>query len=393
MLIMNKITHVCLMGIYCEGYSYQENLLSKYHRRMGYEVDLIASRQSFDKDGRPCLLPGTEDYANADGVHVVRLDYARPEGAGRFFRRYRGLAGALEASAPDMLFVHGVQSAENATLARYVRSHPGVRMFMDNHADYSNSATNWLSRHVLHRVVWRYYARLAEPYVERFWGVLPARVDFLIENYGLPPEKCGLLVMGADDEEVARASRPEIRAAVRSRFGFADNDFVVVTGGKIDRAKAQTLLLMDAVLSMGEDVKLLVFGPVVPELKAEFESRLREGRVVHVPWADSSESYDYFSAADVVCFPGRHSVYWEQAAGMGKPLVVKRWPGTEHVDVCGNVLFLESDGVEEIRGRLAESRFGLESGILDEKARRAARGFMYSNISCRAMGLEAQDGA
>lgn len=383
-----KITHVCLSAFYCEGYSYQENLLPKYHRKMGYEVDLIASRQSFDENGRPCLLPGTEDYVNADGIHVVRLDYARPERAGRLLRKYRGFMKALEESAPDVLFVHGVQSAENATLVRYVRAHPGTRMFMDNHADYSNSATNWLSRHVLHRVVWRHYARLAEPYVERFWGVLPARVDFLVENYGLPPEKCSLLVMGADDEEVARASDPAVRKAVRARLGFSEEDFVVVTGGKIDRAKTQTLLLMDAVLLMGDDVRLLVFGPVAPELRGEFGTRLREGKVVHVPWADSSESYDYFAAADVVCFPGRHSVYWEQAVAMGKPLIVKRWKGTEHVDVCDNVLFLEDDDAGEIHTRLSGARAGLREGGLRERAVGAASGFRYSEIARRAIGEE-----
>ena len=390
---MPKVTHICLANFYCEGYTYQENMLSRFHRKLGFDVDVIASRVSFDGDGKPSLLSHTEEYTNKYGVHVRRLDYAKPEKVFRILRRYVGLDKILEDSSPDIIFVHGCQFLDASVVTDYADRHPDVALYVDNHADYSNSATNWLSKHVLHRVVWRHCARVLEPHARMFWGVLPARVDFLVENYGLPREKCSLLVMGADDDEVARASRPEVRAAVRSRFGFSGSDFVVVTGGKIDLAKTQTLLLMDAVLSMGDDVKLLVFGPVVPELRGEFESRLREGKVVHVPWADSSEAYDYFSAADVVCFPGRHSVYWEQTAGMGKPLVVKRWPGTEHVDACGNVLFLESDRVEEIRCRLTEARSGLEDGALGEKARRATRGFMYSDISRRAIGLEAQDGA
>lgn len=377
-----KICHVCLSAFYCEGYSYQENLLPRFHKRLGYEVDIIASLQSFDADGRPCLLAHTEDYVNDDGIHVVRLDYATPKGACRILRKYTGLWEELERSAPDILFVHGVQSCENATLVRYVRSHPRVKMFMDNHADYSNSATNWLSKHILHRIIWRHYARLAEPHVERFWGVLPARVDFLVGNYGLPREKCGLLVMGADDGEVSRASDPAVRSAVRERFGFSKDDFVVVTGGKIDAAKRQTFLLMDAVHSMGKRVKLLVFGPVVPEMKDEFEQKLDLKKMAYVPWANPSESYDYFAAADAVCFPGRHSVYWEQAAAMGKPLIVKRWPGTDHVDVCGNVLFLDEDSTEEISKRLLLVKVDFEeSRILQQRAHAAASSFLYSNIA------------
>lgn len=381
-----KICHVCLSAFYCEGYSYQENLLPRFHKRLGYEVDIIASLQSFDADGRPCLLDHTEEYVNDDGVHVVRLDYAAPKSACRILRKYTGLWGELERSAPDILFVHGVQSSENATLVRYVRLHPGVRMFMDNHADYSNSATNWLSRYVLHRIIWRHYARLVEPYVERFWGVLPARVDFLVENYGLPREKCDLLLMGADDDEVSRASDPAVRTAVRERFGFAEDDFVVVTGGKIDNAKRQTLLLMDAVQSMGEHVRLLVFGPVVPEMGGEFEGRFDPNRMVHVPWANASESYDYFASADVVCFPGRHSVYWEQAVAMGKPLIVKRWPGSGHVNVCGNVLFLDEDSVEVIATML--NKIALGNGPSSSQLNSAARRFLYSDIAKRSVGIK-----
>ena len=383
-----KIAHVCLAAFYCEGYSYQENLLPLYHKKMGYEVDIIASLQSFDEYGRPCLLEGPEDYVNANGIHVVRLDYRKPKALYRIIRKYIGLAEELERSAPDILFVHGVQCGENPTFVEYVRRHPGTRMFMDSHADYSNSATNWFSKWLLHRIVWRHYARVAEPYVERFWGVLPARVDFLIENYGLPREKCDLLVMGADDDEVARASNPSVRKATRDRLGFSSDDFVVVTGGKIDPAKTQTFLLMDAVRAMGEGTKLLVFGPVDPVMQDDFNSRMDEEQIVYVPWADSSESYDYFAAADVICFPGRHSVYWEQAAAMGKPLIIKRWPGTDHVDICGNAIFLEKDSIDEIHDAIA--RVLLEKGDasgMQCRAHDAAGSFLYSDIARRSIGL------
>ena len=71
---------------------------------------------------------------------------------------------------------------------------------------------------------------------------------------------------------------------------------------------------------------------------------------------------------------------------MGKPLVVKRWPGTEHVNVFENVLFLESDSFEEIRKKLLMARVGLEDGVLGGRARRAAKEFKYSYIAQKAIG-------
>lgn len=74
---------------------------------------------------------------------------------------------------------------------------------MDNHSDFSNSARNWLSKNVLHKIVWRTMAK-NRTICKKFYGVLPARVDFLIDVYNLPKEKCELLVMGADDDLVKR---------------------------------------------------------------------------------------------------------------------------------------------------------------------------------------------
>ena len=55
---------------------------------------------------------------------------------------------------------------------------------------------------------------------------------------------------------------------------------------------------------------------------------------------DDFQSYNLFSAADLVVFPGRHSVYWEQVVAIGTPMVVKYWDGTTHIDIGGNCMYL-----------------------------------------------------
>ena len=37
---MKKILHICLSGIVTDNFLYQDNLLSKYHKRLGYKVSL-----------------------------------------------------------------------------------------------------------------------------------------------------------------------------------------------------------------------------------------------------------------------------------------------------------------------------------------------------------------
>lgn len=384
---MRTIVNVCLTGPFSDGFTYQDNLLPKYQQRLGYRVVVIAPTWRWNKGGSLEYVPPSR-YVNEDKVEIIRIENDQDKPVGFRFKTYRRLGPLLEEYSPDIVFLHGLQMRDSGIVARYVKRHAGVRLYVDNHADNSNSASSWLSKRVLHRLVWKHYAKKLESVAEAFWGVLPARVDFLVENYGLPREKCRLLVMGGDDDEVFRANKPAVRSSIRGRYGFKEDDFIVVTGGKIDKAKRQTLLLMDAVCLMDSHVKLLIFGPVAPEIKDEFDKKLDPGKMVYISWANASESYDYFSAADVICFPGRHSVYWEQAAAMGKPLIVKRWQGAEHVDVCGNVVFLDGDGAREIANAL--SRIVKDDEFfsrIESNARIAATRFLYSDIAKRSIGF------
>ena len=119
-----------------------------------------------------------------------------------------------------------------------------------------------------------------EPYTKKFYGVLPVRVEFLKEMYNLPENKCELLVMGADDEKVESAARQEVRKKIRMKYGIADDDFLVMTGGKIDKWKTQTLLLMNAVQNIDrKNLKLVVFGSVTQELEEKVKE-LADGQKV-----------------------------------------------------------------------------------------------------------------
>ena len=328
-----------------------------------------------------------DTYINENGIKVVRLDYRLDNKVSKKLQLFRGLYAALENSEPDILFIHGCQFLDIKQVVKYLKNNPGIEVYVDNHADYSNSATNLISKYILHRIIWRHCAQLIEPFTTKFWGVLPARVDFLTENYGLPSEKCSLLVMGADDDEVARASGAASIMATKNRLDLQTKDFVIVTGGKFDESKCQILALMDAVAEIGGNVKLLIFGPVASSLKVAFDKRLQEDRIIYLPWASTSESYDYFAIADLIVFPGRHSVYWEQAAAMGKPLLVKRWAGTTHIDCGGNVAYTSGDDAVALANDLASL---MEIEMLESMKRNADRAkvvFLYSGIAKRSIGI------
>lgn len=350
-----KIVHLCLACFFPDNYSYQENMLPKFHKMAGYDVEVIASLETFDEKGKTAYYKQAQQYLNENNVLVTRIDYKNPKKIYIPFRRFKNLEKELMRAKPDILFIHGCQFLDISVVCRYLKRNPGITVYVDNHADFSNSATNWFSKNIVHRFIWKYCAKRINPYTKKFYGVLPARVDFLKNVYGLPATKCELLVMGADDDRVEKASGANVRDKIRERYRIEEDDFLIMTGGKIDQWKTQILLLMEAVAEIKNNkVKLIVFGSVVPELRNRLNELADGHKVQYIGWVEAVDSYDYFASADLVVFPGRHSVFWEQVAAQGIPMICKKWDGTQHVDLGGNVVFLEEDSKECLRKAITD---------------------------------------
>lgn len=392
---MAKVVNICLYGPVTDGWSYQDNLLPKYQKENGNDVTVITSKWIWNSDGK-LVKTDEQDYYNEYGVHTIRLDIKGDKALTSKFKRFHGLYSQLEKEKPDIIFVHCFQFLDIDEVIRYAKKHVGVIIYVDNHCDFSNSATNWISKNILHKIIWKSKAKKLNPYVKKFYGVIPARVDFLAEMYDLPRDKIELLEMGADDEKVQMAADKNKISNLRKKYGIKDSDFLIVTGGKIDQAKQQTLLLMEAAkeLSHKFPVKLIVFGSVSNELKDKV-NELSDGTIVnYIGWIQPDDSYYFFSAADLVVFPGRHSVFWEQVVGIGKPLVVKYWDGTTHVQVNGNVVFLYNDTVEDIVRnieQLLKNEREAYNLMLERAQSKAREKFSYRYIAERSIGQDRTD--
>lgn len=381
-----KITHLCLAGTITDGWSYQENMLSKYHSKLGHDVSIITSRWVYNNQNTLYKFP-KKDYFLENGVHVIRLEIKNRDDLKYKFKKYYGVEEALKELDPNILFIHGCQFLDIKQVTHYLKNKKNTIVYVDNHADYSNSATNFISKNILHRIIWKHYAHLILPYVTRFYGVLPSRVDFLRDAYNLPKEKIELLVMGGDDELIDTALNNRNRT--RGQLKIKREDFLIATGGKIDKWKRQTLLLMKAVKNIYRDnLKLIVFGSVDLNLKDELEQLLDGEKIQYIGWIDSEDSYNLFAASDLAVFPGRHSVFWEQAAAQGIPMIVKEWPGTHHIDFGNNVIFLYEDSELEIRKAILSILDDNEKYVkMLECAKANMKKFSYMDIAERSIQL------
>ncbi|SKA09587.1 glycosyltransferase family 4 protein [Selenihalanaerobacter shriftii] len=383
-----KIVHLCLASFYIDDFGYQENMIPKYHKKAGHDVTVIASMQTFDDKGELTYLEEEKTYYNKYGVKIIRLNYKNKMFYNRILRYYHDVFKILSNEKPDIIFIHGLQFCDINEVIKYIEKNPQTKVFVDNHADFSNSAQNWLSKNILHKMIWRYCAKRIEPYTEKFYGVLPARVDFLTNIYKTPKKKTKLLLMGADDEKIKFNKEDSINNSLRKEYNIAKDDFLIITGGKIDLAKKQIIKLIKAVNKLNyENVKLIIFGSIIDELKKEVLRLIDGNQKQFIGWLESDKVYDYFLSSDLGVFPGRHSVLWEQAVATGLPCVFKKWEGTKHVDLGGNCKFIAEDSVDNIKSLLKniidnEDIYKDMKNVAEEKG---IKTFSYKKIARRSI--------
>ena len=382
---MSKIVHLCLGNFFIDGASYQENMLTKYHLKLGHEVTVIASLFSYGSDGMGRLLDGPTTYYDSNGLKIVRLAYAKPLKKGRFCKKYIGAKEAIEMEKPDIVFCHNMQFGDSGVLAEYLQTHPNVKFYADNHGDYVNSARNWRSKFLKHKLMWKHYVKKLEPYLTKAYGVTPMRCRFLKEMYNVNPSLVDFLPMGVDDESIP-SNREEVKRQIRSELGLADDDILIITGGKIEMRKNIHFLndAMDRIID--KRIHLAVCGTFTPVM-SPLEEKMKQNPNIHLlGWCNAERVMNVMVASDFVCFPGTHSTLWEQAVGLGLPAIFKHWNEIDHVNVNGNCIFVKGDDVQEIADAILILSDKEEYKKYKQLSEEASSLFLYSDIAKRAIG-------
>lgn len=377
-----KIVHLCLCAPFYEGYAYQDNLLPKYQKKAGCDVTVITSpygkftgKNSFEYVG-----PGIS-YLK-DGIKLVRLQALLPQRINMHIYAYCGLLKVLKQETPDLLFVHGVESINYVRLSKFKKIYPNVIIVFDNHTDEINSLHHWATRFYSKLIVKGIVIPRLIPIAKWFYGTTPKRNEFLINYYAIPKEKVKLLLMGADDDEMNIEKKETIRKELRTKYGIVDDDFLLVTGGKIDPKKNIHILAKAVACSSHKKIKIIIFGSIHDELKETFK-QIESERVQLVGWQPSNEVYKFFYAADIVFFPGLHSVMWEQAVASKVPCAFNHIKGFEHIDIGGNCILMDGKDVNYYQSLIENLFIDKEKYLQMVDAANSPRSedFLYSRIS------------
>ncbi len=317
-----RIAHLCLSCFYIDSFSYQENILPRYHKNAGHEVIIIASTETYLPNGKlGYTAPG--EYINEDGIRVVRVKYRGilPFSIIKKLRIHPGIYRLLQSFSPDIILFHGLCGWEILTAARYKKNHQPVRLYADSHEDVNNSAKTPVSRYILHGIYYKQILKHALTQIDKVLYVSLETRGFISDVYGISDSKMAFFPLGGvvySDEQYYQK-----RDAVRSHLKITDNELLILQAGKFNKRKKVLESMASFSSVKDEKLRLVLIGSVSEEIENTFFQFLnRDKRIMYLGWKESSELLDYLCAADVYLQPGSQSALLQNAICLRCPVII-----------------------------------------------------------------------
>ena len=203
-----------LSCFYIDNANYQENIIPRLNKMDGHEVRIIASTEVFIRNNILGLTtPGT--YLNEDGIQVTRLPYKNilATSISKKIRSYPGLYGLISDYKPDIILFHGAAAYALITVSKYKKNFPDVRFFVDSHEDSHNSGTNFISKHILHKIFYKNIIQRCLPFIDKILYITFDTLTFLKDTYGIPDKYMSFFPLGGiiPENEKRETARRKIR--------------------------------------------------------------------------------------------------------------------------------------------------------------------------------------
>ena len=322
--------HCCLSNFYIDGYTYQENMLVKEHVKSGHDVLVLASTETFNENKEISYVEPSK-YIGTDGAKVIRLAYRSflPHYVMTKLRMHSKVYQILEDFKPDIIMFHGMCGFELLTVSNYIKSYPNVKLFVDSHEDFNNSARNFISLNSLYRMFYTPIINIAKKNVSKFFYPTFESNVFCKKVYKLKDSELEHFPLGgtvfSDDEY------DSIRSQKRKAFGFLESDTVFFQSGKFDKKKK----LLESISSFSkvqdDNFRFIVAGSLDKEIEPDFKKLLaKDSRITYIGWVESDELLELLCMCDVYVQPGSQSATMQMSVSARCPVILADVPSHRH---------------------------------------------------------------
>lgn len=310
-----KILLFAFASSFTENLHYKENYYFKLFQQLGHQV-IVYSNNSVIINGK--LVPVKESITkNLNGV-IIRKKYS-------FFinsfisskiRKFSKFYTFLKQNAPDIVITFGLQSFDLITIAKYKRKlNKNILFICESHEDFNNSARSFISRFILHKIIYNAFIKLSNKYIDHFFYITYETKAFISKVYNINSQKLIYSPLGGsilDDFDYQT-----LRIKKRSEYLLKDNDVLFFHSGKINKSKKTVELIKSFKSLPFTNMKLFIAGSIDSSIKSDLFNLIKDDlRIRFIGWLNSFDLVSTLSATDIYVQPGSQSATLQVAACM-----------------------------------------------------------------------------
>lgn len=319
---------------------YKENYIIKAAQSRGDEVFVFANEYTYI-DGKSSKAPNNEIV---EGYILKRFRYVN------YFnhiitsriRHIKGLEQDIIRIKPDLIFVNCAQVYNIKKIHIIKKALPNVKIVLDFSTKYLNSARNWVSMNILHRLLYRNWIKDALPYVDRIFYISQESKDFVIKMYGLPENL--LEHNNLPGETIDKSLKKKYKREIFDKLGLSDNNVIFLYSGKIYPEKKVEQLIRAFIRTKNQDFRLIIIGVYTDDSSKQVIEPLisSDSRIIFMNFVSGNELTKYVCATDLYIQPGSISQTCQTAVCCGTPLCFNDVP-THREIYNGNGFFVDSE--------------------------------------------------
>lgn len=383
-----KIVHITLAGAYTEKMTYQEVLLSDENIKAGHDVIVIASCYCYENGKIIKVKP--EDTILPNGKRLIRLRYCHyiNDYISEKVRRAKSLYKILSQIKPDVIFYHDVEGFSLMTAAKYKRNNPNTKFFVDTHSDKHNSAKGFISKYILHKMIYHSFFRKSYKYIDKILYISEETKQFLVDMHKITDlEKLEFYPLGG--EVLPREMKKKYQTEIRKKLEIPNDNILLVHSGKINELK-RTYELLTSFSEVNKDkMNLVIIGTIDNDYYNQIRDLLKQKNVIYLGWLPSSELMKYIAAADLYLQPGSQSAVMQNSICQGTPVCIFDYPSHKYYNKGNAFVIKNYDDIYDVFNRVLREPTILS--VMSEKSYELAKHLDYRTLAAR-ITIDNEDG-